>query len=131
MASALTALENASVTFVVPAAGTVTDAATGNVRAATTTTTVALYLKAEKSAYRPLPGIDVDEVRYSGYALNPVAFPAGVVEGTTGTLTFAGEASVECRVVELRTPYGKTGLIGGTLNSVLGEAVVLVARGQR
>jgi hypothetical protein len=131
MASALSALANASATFQVAGTGVVTDPATGNVRAVTTEVTVALYLKAEKVSTTALPGVDVVDTLYEGYAVDPVAFDNGVVVGTEGVLTFGGEVPVDCEVTALRLPYGDTGLLGATLNAVLGERVQLLARGQR
>jgi hypothetical protein len=131
MASALSALANASATFTVPATGVVTDPETGNVTAATNTVTVSLFLKAEKISTTALPGIDVVDTLYEGYAVDPVAFDNGVVVGTEGVLTFGTADPIECEVTALRLPYGDTGLLGVTLNAALGERVQLLARGQR
>lgn len=128
MASALSSVANATVTFQVAAAGVKTDPVTGNVVPATKDVTVSLFLKAETVGNRLFPGVDVLDTIYEGYAVSPTAFDAGVVVGTTGTLTFAGEAPAECEVLELRVPYGKTGLIGEILNNTLGQKVRLVAR---
>lgn len=129
MASALNALANASVTLKVPATGVTTDPATGNVVAATTNITISLFLKAERVDSSPLPGVDVVETLYEGYALDPVAIDSRVVVGTEGILTFAGGDPIECEVLSLRLPYGKTGLLGQTLGAVLGERLQLMARG--
>lgn len=131
MASALSALANASATFTVPATGIVTDPETGNVTAATNTVTVSLFLKAEKVSTTALPGVDVVDTLYEGYAVDPVAIDNGVVVGTEGVLTFGTAEPVECEVTALRLPYGDTGLLGATLNAALGERVQLLARGQR
>jgi hypothetical protein len=130
MASALAALANATATFHVAGTGTVTDPATGNVSAAGATVAVSLFLKAEKVTFTAMPGVDVVETSYSGYAIEPMALDPRIVIGTTGTLAFAGEDAVDCEVAELRLPYGAQGLVGGTLAGVLGQAVRLVARGQ-
>jgi hypothetical protein len=131
MASALSALANATATFQVAGTGVITDPATGNVSAATSTVTVSLFLKADKVSATVLPGVDVVDTLYEGYAVDPVAFDGGIVVGTEGTLTFGTAEPVECEVLALRLPYGDTGLLGGTLNAVLGERVQLIARGQR
>lgn len=130
MASALAALKNASATFQVAQQGVVTDPETGNVKAVETAVTVDLFLKAQNVDYTALPGIELVDTVYEGYALAPQTLPAGVVVGTHGELIFAGEDAVECEVLELRLPYGNTGLLGATLASALGERVRLVARGQ-
>lgn len=130
MASALSALANATATFTVPATGVYTDPATGNVLPATSTSTVSLFLKATTVNEVIYPGVDQITTIYEGYAVNPTALPAGVTMQSTGTLTFAGEAPVPCEVLALRTPYGKTGLLGDVLNSTLGETIKLVARKQ-
>jgi hypothetical protein len=129
MASALAALANASATFQVAGSGVITDPATGNVRAATSQVTVSLFLKAEKVSATALPGVDVVDTLYEGYAVDPVAFDSGIVVGTEGVLTFGTEDPVECEVTALRLPYGNAGLLGSTLNAVLGERVQLRARG--
>jgi hypothetical protein len=130
MASALAALANATATFQVAGTGTVTDPDTGNVMAAGASVVVSLFLKAEKVAYTAMPGVDVVVTVYSGYAVQPMALDPRVVVGTEGVLTFAGDEAVPCEVTELRMPYGSEGLIGGTLATVLGQGVRLVARGQ-
>lgn len=128
MASALAALQNASATFQVAQQGVITDPETGNVLAVSAAVTVDLFLKAQNVDYTALPGIELVDTVYEGYALTTL--PAGVVVGSRGSLAFGGEAAVDCEVLELRLPYGSTGLLGATLASALGERVRLVARGQ-
>lgn len=131
MASALRSLANASVVFTVPSIGMKTDPDTGNVTAATATVTVSLFLKAEKISSTALPGVDVFDTLYEGYAVDPTTIDNGVVPGSEGVLTFGNEDPVSCEVISLRAPYGDTGLLGTTLNAVLGEKVQLLAKGQR
>jgi hypothetical protein len=115
-----------------------TDPDTGNVMTASETVTAQLFLRvtridgvisrmrgADQSRY---PGVDVSDVVYDGYATEPL--DPRVRVGTTGTLVFAGNPSVSCEVTELRLPYGKTGVLGSTLNSVLGERIQLLSIGQ-
>ena len=128
MASALTALSNATATFTVAAAGVVTDATTGNVTPATTSVTVALFLKADQVRGTTFPGVEVSEKVFDGYALT--ALDSRIQVGTSGTITFAGEAPLPCEVTGVRLPYGKTGLLGSTLNAALGERIQLAAREQ-
>jgi hypothetical protein len=132
MASALLAIENAEVVFAVPAVGdaVTTDAVTGNVTPVMEDVVVALYARAERVEDVAYPGVDVARVVFSAYAVDPQEVDARVVVGSAGVLTFDGvEWDVE--VVELRAPYGATGLIGSTLRSVLGDKMRLVAKGQR
>lgn len=128
MASALSALANATVTFQVASPGVYTDPATGNVLPATQDVTVSLFLKADSMGSRVFPGVDVLDTVYEGYAVNPTAFDSGVVVGTSGTLTFAAEAPAQCEVLELRLPYGSSGVIGSILSNTLGQKIRLVAR---
>lgn len=130
MASALAALKNATVTFFVATSGVVTDPDTGNVSAAVTSVSVDCYLKAQTVDYTPFPGVDTTEVVYEGYAVSPQSLPPEVLVGTRGSLVFGQEAAVDCEVLELRLPYGTTGLLGETLSKALGERLRLVARGQ-
>lgn len=132
MASALTALANASVTFLVPGTGVTTDPDTGNVIPAPATVTASFFLRLDSvdtvSSRLGYPGVDQTECLYVGYAMD--ALDSRIALGTTGTLTFAGETPVPCEVVSIRAPYGKTGLLGSTLATVLGEQVRLLSRAQ-
>lgn len=126
MASALTALANATATLNLPTVGTTTDPTTGNIRANTETVTISLYLRQGTVRATDLPGINIEGEAFDGYVLNPVALDARVQTGTLGTLTFAGDAAMPCEVVEARTPFGTTGLLGTTLQSVLGDRIRLI-----
>lgn len=128
MATALSALANATATFQVAATGVVTDPTTGNVVPAYESVQVSMFLKAERQAGAALPGVEIVETILDGYALS--ALDARITEGTEGTLTFAGEAALAVEVVSLRLPYGKSGLLGETLNSALGERIQLRTREQ-
>lgn len=128
MATALSALSNAQATFNVAAAGVVTDPLTGNVIPAEETVQVQLFLKANKQSGVGFPGVEIVETLFEGYALD--ALDPRITEGTSGTLTFAGEDALEVEVVSLRLPYGKTGLLGSTLNAALGERIQLRTREQ-
>lgn len=129
MATALSPLANASATFQVATEGVTTDPDTGNVVAAAESVTVSLFLKGDQVRATPLPGVDVVDAVYDGYAVE--ALDGRVLVGTKGSLSFGNEPVRECEVAALRLPYGDTGLIGPVLNSALGERVVLVVRGQR
>lgn len=128
MATALSALANATATFAVAKTGVVTDPTTGNVTPAQETVEVPLFLKGDQMVDAPLPGVQVVETVFEGYALQ--ALDSRIVEGTTGTLSFAGEQGVGVEVVSLRMLYGKTGLLGEVLNSALGERIRLRTREQ-
>jgi hypothetical protein len=129
MATALSSIANASVTFEVADSGTYVDPDTGNVIAVSETVTVPCYLKAEKVDVIRYPGVDVVDQVYEGYATEPL--DTRIVPGTPGVLSFAGEPEARCEVFSLRLPYGGTGTIGGTLVAALGEKIQLVSRGQR
>ena len=128
MASALTALANATATFRLPTTGVVTDPDTGNVIPRTQQVTVSLFLKSDRVRGTAFPGVEIQEIVYDGYALG--ALDPRVVVGTTGTINFAGEGAIDCEVTGVRIPYGKTGLLGQTLNAALGERIQLVSREQ-
>jgi hypothetical protein len=128
MTSALSALVNATALFVVAGRGVVTDPNTGNVQAVEESVEVQMFLRADKVEYTALPGVDVTETLYEGYAVAPTAIDPRVVVGTKGTLVFAGEVEEVCEVKALRMPYGNQGLIGDVVCRVLGEKVQLVAR---
>lgn len=129
MASALAALENAVITFVVPASGTSVDAGTGNVVANTETVQVDAFLKGESVAETTFPGVNVITVLYEGYVTSG-ALDSRVKVGTSGTIEFAGQAAADCEVLEVRLPYGESGLIGGILKDVLGVKLRLASRTQ-
>ena len=128
MASALSALANATATFTVAATGVVTDATTGNVLPASESVTVSLFLKSDKISGTSFPGVEIQETVFDGYALDTL--DERIVVGTTGTINFAGEGVLPCEVTGLRLPYGKTGLLGSTLNAALGERIQLASREQ-
>jgi hypothetical protein len=95
---------------------------------ATETVTVSLFLKSDKISGTSFPGVEIQETVFDGYALS--ALDERIVVGTTGTVNFAGEGVVTCEVTGVRLPYGKTGLIGATLNASLGERIQLASREQ-
>jgi hypothetical protein len=129
MASALVALENATLVFTVPASGTTTDADTGNVLANTETVTVSAYLKGESVAETTFPGVNVITVLYEGYVTSGT-LDGRVKVGTAGTVAFAGQDATECEVLEVRLPYGESGLLGSILSDALGVKVRLASRTQ-
>ena len=129
MASALVGLENATVTFTVPAAGTTVDAETGNVVANTTTVQVGAFLKGESVAETTYPGVNVITTLFEGYVTTGT-LTSGVQVGTSGTIEFAGQDAQDCEVLEVRLPYGETGLIGSVLTDALGVKIRLASRTQ-
>jgi hypothetical protein len=129
MASALVALENATLVFTVPASGTTTDADTGNVLANTETVTVSAFLKGESVAETTFPGVNVITVLYEGYVTSGT-LDGRVKVGTAGTVAFAGQDATECEVLEVRLPYGESGLLGSILSDALGVKVRLASRTQ-
>lgn len=134
MTSALLSLANATAVFTVPTVGTITDPATGNVVPATETVTVTMYLRSSRGTAPRLsefPGVGVEDDTLEGYAVNPQVLDSRIVPGITGTVAFAGEASCACEVAAARHPYGGTGLIGDTLQAVLGDKIRLSRYKQR
>lgn len=125
MTSALAALANATAVFTVPTIGTVTDPTTGNVVPATETLTVNLYLRQGTTKASEFPGVDTEVETYDGYAINPQALDARIKPGVVGTLNFAGEGDIDCEVINSRYPYGTTGLIGSTVQQVIGDKIRL------
>jgi hypothetical protein len=125
MTSALAALANATAIFTVPTVGTVTDATTGNVVPATETVTVSLYLRQGSTRTSDFPGVDTEVETYEGYAVSPQALDARIKPGVVGTLNFAGQGAVDCEVINSRYPYGTTGLLGSTVQQVIGDKIRL------
>jgi hypothetical protein len=122
MTSALTALANATAVFELPTLGTTTDPY-GNVIPQTETLTVSLYLRQALPQTETLPGINGISEVYEGYAVDPMALDARIKPGTRGTVTFSGDTATRCEVVASRFPYGSTGLIGATVQQVLGDKI--------
>lgn len=125
MTSALTAVANATATFQLATVGTTTDPDTGNVLPQTENVTVTLYLRQGSRSGSGFPGVDTDTISFEGYAVSPQALDARIKPGVTGTLSFAGQAAIRCEVLQERYPYGSTGLIGSTLQSILGDRIRL------
>lgn len=125
MTSALTAIANASVTLELPTIGTTLDELTGNVLPVMESITVGLYLREGGRSGSGFPGVDTDSITLEGYAVNPQALDARVRPGVHGMLTFAGKPACRCEVLQERFPYGTTGLLGGTLQAVLGDRIRL------
>ena len=127
MASALTALKNATVVFTVATAGTEVDPETGNVTAKTTTLTYDLFLrKSGGNTERNQPGVDVISSVYEGYCVSPQSLDPRIRQGTQAKLTFSTDAAEDCTVDDLRFSYGASGLLGSTLQQVLGDKIRLV-----
>ena len=125
MTSALSALANATAILNLPTIGTMTDPTTGNVVPATESVTVALYLRQGSTNGSNLPGVDADVEVFEGYAVSPQALDARIKPGITGTINFASQGSVPCEVINTRFPYGSTGLVGSTIQQVLGDRIRL------
>lgn len=128
MASPFTDVANATGTFTLPAAGTVTDAL-GNVIPATTTTAVSLFLKAGPQSETDLPGVDATATILTGYAVSPMALDSRITRGTEGTLLWQG-ATWEFEVVGVNETYGTTGFIATTLTAKRGDDLRLSLRRQ-
>lgn len=125
MTSALAALANATATFKLATVGTTTDPDTGNVLPVTENVTVSLYLRQGSRSGSGFPGVDTDTISFEGYAISPQALDARIRPGVVGTLAFAGQAAIRCEVLQERYPYGSTGLLGSTLQNILGDKIRL------
>ena len=125
MSSALFANANATATFDVVDVGTVEDPDTGNILPVTEQISVVLFLREGSRSGSDLPGVDTDSLTYEGYAVNPQALDARIQAGVTGSLVFSGKPAARCEVLQERYPYGSNGLIGQTLQNVLGDKIRL------
>lgn len=132
MPSALVSLQNATATFTLPASGTTTDAY-DNVIPNTTTLTVGLYLKQGTIQERDLEGsgINVGVDALEGTAVNPQILDSRIKPGVRGTVVFSADAAQPFVVAQCRFPYGTTGLLGSTLQSVLGDKIRLIRYAQQ
>ena len=126
MTSALSALANATAVFTLPTVGVTTDPDTGNVLPAEETATVTLYLRQGSPQSAGLEGVDAETIVMEGYAVEPQALDARIRPGTRGTVTMSGREMV-CEVLQERFPYGSTGLLGSTLQTILGDRIRLAA----
>jgi len=126
MTSALAGLANATAVFTLPTVGVVTDPDTGNVTPAQETTTVTLYLRQGSPQSAGLEGVDADTIVCEGYAIEPQALDARIRPGTRGTVTMSGR-QMSCEVLQERFPYGSSGLLGSTLQTILGDRIRLAA----
>tara|TARA_R110000868_G_scaffold170954_6_gene406387 strand:- start:485 stop:877 length:393 start_codon:yes stop_codon:yes gene_type:complete len=126
MTSALFALANATAVFILPTVGVITDPSTGNVLPAQDAATVTLYLRQASPQPAGLEGVDTDTIICEGYAVEPQALDARIRPGTRGTVTMSGR-EMTCEVLQERFPYGSTGLLGTTLQTILGDRIRLAA----
>jgi hypothetical protein len=125
MTSALAALANATATFHLATVGVTTDPDTGNVMPQTEDVTITLYLRQGGLSPANFPGVDTDSITFEGYAVSPQALDVRIRPGVTGTLAFAGQPAVRCQVVQERYPFGSSGLLGSTLQSIVGDKIRL------
>lgn len=130
MPSVYQILANAQVTLQVPTTGVMLDPRTGNVVPVMEDLEIGLYLKALDIGINPFPGVETIGTVYEGYCVEPSTLDDRITVGTKGTLLFAGEAEQTCELLEVRLPYGRTGLLAGILNEIRGEKIRLVGRRQ-
>lgn len=123
MASALLSLANASLVLALPTAGTVLDATTGNVLPNTENVTITCFLRQGAPQKTDLPGVEAATEILEGYAVNPQALDARIKPGVRGTVSFSGQASQSCEILASRYPYGSAGLLGSTVQSVIGDRI--------
>ncbi|MFZ9568587.1 MAG: hypothetical protein ACO28M_01965 [Vulcanococcus sp.] len=127
MASPLDAYSNGDLAFQLPAAGTVTDPTTGNVRANTAASVYRVFVKEIGATIaQNFAGVDVRTSRFEGYVTNPQLLNAAVVEGMEGTLSLDAGQTYTVTLVASRSPYGRGG-IGQLLEANVGHVVVMDA----
>ena len=126
MASALLSLQNAVVVFDVPTVGTIVDQRTGNILPRTERVTISLYLRQGSLTEADVPGVGAATDVFDGYAISPQALDARIVPGVRGTLAFSAQDPLPCELVKAREAYGTTGLIGSTLQQVIGDRIRVV-----
>lgn len=126
MTSALLSLQNAVVVLDVPTVGTVTDLRTGNILPRTERVTISLYLRQGSLTETDVPGVGSAADVFDGYAISPQALDARIVPGIRGLLTFSADDPMPCELTQARQPYGTTGLIGSTLQQVLGDRIRVI-----
>jgi hypothetical protein len=124
VASPFTQVANATATFSLPAAGTITDSL-GNVTPATTTYTASLFLRSDPASQpADLPGVDPTATTLTGYAVNPQALNTAIQRGTRGTMAWQGKTwTVEVQGRNER--YGDSGLIADLLTTFRGDDIRL------
>lgn len=130
MASVYALLANAQLTLQLPTTGVRSNPYTGNVEPVMEPYVIGMYLKALDIGINPFPGVETIGTVYEGYCVEPSELDSRVTVGTKGVLVFAGEEDQDCEMLEIRMPYGKTGLLAGVLNQVRGEKVRLIGRRQ-
>lgn len=123
MASPFTLIANATATFTLPTNGTITDVL-GNVIPATETEVVDLFLKATPPTEADLPGVNATSTVLSGYAVDPMALDARILQGTTGTLSWQG-TTWSFSVLGVNETYGTIGFISTTLTAARGDDIRL------
>ena len=123
MASALSSLANATALLQVPVAGTIEDPDTGNISANMEEIPITLYLRQGGATPQDLRGVQVDGDFFDGYAIAPQILDLRVQPGTQGTLSFGSDPPLPCTVASARFAYGNQGVIGSTLQSVLGDKI--------
>jgi hypothetical protein len=126
--SALISLANAAVDFWVAGQGVMTDPDTGNVSPAQELVKYKAFLKAVNVDRTVLPGVDITDVVYEGYVVDPQELDPRVGVGSTGVLKFGSAEPVGFEVVKARMGYGDAGVLGGQLTTALGTKVMLLAR---
>lgn len=124
VASPFSLVTNATATFTLPTTGTITDGL-GNVRPATITAEVDLFLRAQPEQQPvDMPGIEATTTILTGYAVDPMALDNKITRGTDCTLTWQGQqwtASVE----GVNETYGVEGFIAETLTAKRGDDIRL------
>ena len=125
MTSPFSAIANATITFQIPARGSVTTDDVGNVVLATAPFKVVVYLKKlnllSASRIRPLPGLDDRSTYYEGYTVSPMQLPAEIKVGMKAPATL-GRESGHFLINEINADFGSDG-IGALLEAAAGTKI--------
>jgi hypothetical protein len=123
--SSLWLARNAVGRFIVPGT-TVTQDPRGNYKVVTEYLDYNFYLVEElDNEENKYPGIDRISDKLIGYVVFPSKLDPRIKTGTKGFLSFGTQREVKFTVIDTKFNYGSTGLIGGTLQQVLGDSIYL------
>jgi hypothetical protein len=123
--SSLWLARNAVGKFIVPGVITIQDSK-GNYRVLPEELDYTFYLVEElDNQEKNYPGVDRISDRLIGYVVFPSRLDPRVKTGTKGFLSFGTQRELKFSVIDTKFNHGSTGLIGGTLQKILGDSIYL------